>query len=766
MRSPVQLSPEQAEVVYSNENCLSVVASAGSGKTLVLVQRYLRHVLEEGVHPDRILTITFTRKAAAEMKARIVSGLRQAGAWEQAQIAETGPIQTIHSLCEQLLRERAFEARLDVKFEILSDSQSSRLQFEAIEEALAIADPSMSEAEDLVAKLAGKRSFGNPNSPYSRLRYSIQETLKQLRDAFSGDSMPTSTYLSAKSFQSQWTEALIQAQPQEIQNLLHEGSSLDWRENLQRAWKSSRSPTPNWLRHLPDPEDDRRCETETCGVTQFALEAWSLLQSRMEKLQQFDFSYLEDRTLRMLRQAKGLPSTISGRFEVLMIDEAQDLNPKQHELIAILGQNRRLTVGDDRQSIYGFRLADPELFRTAHKIGAKRLSRNFRSEPGILSFIDTVFADIWKQEYDRTQTSEPFDLDQIASEDFTGVEMWEMGREGPPSCGLYVRQLIDEGNQAGDICILTRNGAACQRIHEALSELGIASRIQGGAEKFYTRMEVRDLANTLRCLADPYNDFSLLATLRGPAVELSIESIVKLARNRPVIDALTEVDLGFGENEKIAEFRQWYDPIRSYADRVSAWEILSRILADTPFLAALTRRGNGARQIANVRKLLVLATRDADLSPLEFADQIRDIQELRHKEGDADEFSDASNAVRLMTIHKAKGLEFPIVILPETNQKLGGRSQEIIYDPELRMIASHFGGSQGLFYKFLAHRKKERDIAEELRVLYVAMTRAQKKLCIGLYPPSSGDTVSRRIRSLVGNLASDSIRARKPDQNS
>lgn len=115
---------EQQAVIDAPESAFTVIAAAGAGKTFVLVERYLRHVEDEGLGADQILTITFTKKAAAEMKSRIVGRLRTKGLFDQAQVAETGPIQTIHSFCERLLRENALEAGLDPQFEIMSEEQS------------------------------------------------------------------------------------------------------------------------------------------------------------------------------------------------------------------------------------------------------------------------------------------------------------------------------------------------------------------------------------------------------------------------------------------------------------------------------------------------------------------------------------------------------------------------------------------------------------------------------------------------------------------
>jgi ATP-dependent exoDNAse (exonuclease V) beta subunit len=469
----------------------------------------------------------------------------------------------------------------------------------------------------------------------------------------------------------------------------------------------------------------------------------------MEREQKFDFTALEDRALELIRSHR---ERYESRFDVVMVDEAQDLNPKQHQLLQILGSRRTLTVGDDRQAIYGFRLADPELFRAQYQRGALRLTKNYRSADGILDFIDHVFGSFWKEDYDPGKPPVPFDLEEVSKPEFDGVEIWEMGRDGVQKCATNVLELVQEGVLAQDICVLTRNGKTCQVIQEALGSVGLKGRVFGGSERFYTRMEVRDLANILRCLADPYDDFSLLATLRGPAVGLTMPAMFRLALCRPVLEKMDGVALDDEDAARLETFLIWFDPLRRYADRLSAWEVVSKVFAQTPFLRVLGERAGGLQQIANVRKLLSLAARDTHLGPVEFANRIRDIQALRHKEADADEYSDPSQAVQLMTIHKAKGLEFPVVVLPETRGKLGVSQDEIVFDPELRMVSAKFDSGASLFHKYLSYRKHEREVAEELRVLYVGMTRARERLCVGLYPPSQPDSLSKRVRNAIKGL--------------
>ena len=152
MKKKIELRPIQKEVVEAREPHLVVIAGAGAGKTSVLVQRYLRFV-REGIPPSNILSITFTRKAAAEMKKRIVDTLREEGLFEAAREAETGPIQTVHSFCERLLRENAIAAGLDPEFEILAEAAKAEAREEAIQGAMGD-PPDESSVRNLLHELA------------------------------------------------------------------------------------------------------------------------------------------------------------------------------------------------------------------------------------------------------------------------------------------------------------------------------------------------------------------------------------------------------------------------------------------------------------------------------------------------------------------------------------------------------------------------------------------------------------------------------------
>jgi ATP-dependent exoDNAse (exonuclease V) beta subunit len=483
----------------------------------------------------------------------------------------------------------------------------------------------------------------------------------------------------------------------------------------------------------------------------------------MEQRQILDFSGLEERAVRLLRRSETTCERLRRQIRIVMVDEAQDLNPLQYELLGLIGTGRELLVGDTQQSIYGFRQADVRHFSRRASSGASlRLSRNYRSQPGILSFVDFVFGNEWRGDYlPMSDTAAPMDLDGDVPRGFGGVEIWRQEAEDWDGVAEHVGELLAEGIAPKEIAVLVRDGGGAQRALAGLQGAGIPARVAGGSERFYTRLEVRDLANALRAIADPYDDFSVLACLRSPFVGLSLDSVMLLGRDSGVIERLESFEPPVERDaELIAEFLGWYRPLRGIADRLAAWEVLAELFAKTPLLTTLARRDRADQLLANVRKLLALAVNEPELGPLEFAERIREIQDLRHKEGDAPADEEDANVVTIMTVHKSKGLEFPVVVLPQTNKNLAAPPRDLVVEPRLGLVCPKFGRFPSLMYKYLADLRRTRDEAEELRVLYVALTRAQKRLCICTYPPKRDRTFSKIISDAIGSTPPAGIRVR------
>ena len=734
------LSPEQEAVVRSDESRLVVVASAGAGKTRVLVERYLRHVVEEGIGPEAILTITFTKKAAAEMKGRIVLALRERSLFDAAHAAETGPIQTIHSFCERLLRENALAAGLDPAYEILDEPASRRLVATCVREALASDLEEEPYAERLVAHLAGTPPPGNERgrSPYARLEEEVSRVLSELRGTAIPPLVWRQRYADPDALTRFWEETTIASLSPDTQATLANVEAPSLQERLYQAHRATGEKAP-WCSGKPDLATEADALEKACGLVQLACAAWWRLEREMTARQTLDFAELEVRAVKLLNKKPEVRERLAAQYRVAMIDESQDVNPQQDRLFNAMGIERTMIVGDAQQSIYGFRGADVDLFRSRTLEGAMPLTRNWRSEAGILRFVDRVFEPLWPEYLPMAPPAAPFRLDDAPSEGgFEGVEVWRHKAFDPNATAAYVRELMEEGVRPGDTAILVRSAAAAGRLKTGLDGEGVPARIAGGSERFYTRLEVRDLSNALRAVADPYDDYALLCALRSPVAGLSLDAVVHLAADGgSVVERLDADRLPFEEDRKrLGAFLEWFTPLRRVADRLPAGEALAEIFALSPFLVNMARREDGAQAIANARKLLALALSEPELSPGEYAERVWEIQEVRHKEGDAP--ADATeDVVTIMTIHKAKGLEFPVVVLPDTMQGFRGGTRDVQIDARLGMVTVKPGKVPPMAHRFVEETRAARDEAEGQRLLYVALTRARKRLCVCVYPPNS-----------------------------
>lgn len=731
--SGIELTEEQAAVVTASHAAFTVRAAAGAGKTRVLVQRYLRHVKEDGIRPDRILAITFTRKAAAEMKERIVGLLREEGRLWDAQVAETGPIQTIHGFCERVLRENALSAGIDPTFTILAEDDAKRLLRRAFEQAVESVkdEPFVAGALRLCAGKAGESSKkllrGRTRTVHAFLEESVEQILKSLRGADVSLEQLEATHADPTSLSVAWESAVLAAAPMAVQEAAAIAEGGSFLERLAAAYRGVERKVPGWIKNL----DTGECARQSCGIMRVALETWRRLEAAMEREQGFDFIELEARAVRLVTESAATRQRLQGHYAVVLVDEAQDLNPVQYRLIASLGLSTEMLVGDAQQSIYGFRLADVELFLArSEQTPCLRLSLNFRSEPGILRFVDRVFAHAWNGRY-HPMTQAEFAFEEQAPQ-YDGVELWETPTFDPPQTALWIHELIAEGESPGDIAVLVTGGSAAERISEALDRREVPNRIMGGTAQFYTRMVVRDVANALQALADPTDDAALLALLRSPIVGASLDAVVLLGGKRPVIEALAEFQSPVpGDQEAIARLMGWYAPLSLLADRLSAWEALGEVLRSSPFLERLAARRKG-QELANVRKLFAMAAAQPHIGLAEFARRIREVQVLGHREGDAPAIDEARDAVSIMTVHKAKGLEFPVVVLPDTFQSPSWRQNHIRLDARLGLtaIALDQDSTNCPYARWLDERRKQRESEESLRKLYVAMTRAKRRLCV------------------------------------
>lgn len=726
----IDLTPEQETVVECPHDRLVVSASAGAGKTRVLVERYLRAV-REGLSPDQILTITFTRKAAAEMRHRIVGSLRAEGREPEARAAETGPIQTLHSFCDRVLRENALAAGLDPDFGMLEEVEYERLVRSRIRAAMVEQSGRGGDAAELIAALAGREAY-----TWRGLEGEIAAAVRRVLDRLRGTGLRPEElgdrYESREAYRAYWRECYARSRLGGLAEAF-DPSAPDWGEQL-LARTLPRDAEVKALMGGPLLEEE---EAAACGLMQIVGPAWRGVEAEMDRLQAFDHAEIEARAVRLIEESEQVARRLRRQIGLVLVDEAQDLNPVQYRLLRALAIGREMWVGDDQQSIYAFRQADREIFvRETRETPTLRLSKNHRSRAGILHFIDRLFADLWD---DRPPMAA--DAREIAD-----VELWDAGNVDKPDRAFAevagaVKALLSDGVLPGEVAILVRTSMYGERLSEALAVQGVPVRHQGGSRRFYARLEVRDVANALRAISDPGDDFALLCLLRGPMVGLSLDSVVLLARAARaaredggdevgLIDALASFEPPTEEDQAaLAEFSRWFGPLRRHGERLPAWEVIGELLRETPFLERLARREKGLDAIANVRKLLGLAAQAPLLASGEFADLVHEVREIEHREEDP-ELSDDDPRVTVMTIHKSKGLEFPVVVLPQTHSGRRGAKVKVFADAATGVVGTSLRADHAPIAKWLSRVESERTREEDLRLLYVAMTRARHRLCV------------------------------------
>jgi len=748
---PKPPNEEQLAIIKHPGQRIRVSAAAGAGKTSTLVQRYLEHVLVHGLSPESILTITFTRKAAAEMKGRIVRRLRHEGMEGHAREAESGPIQTIHSFCESLLRENAIQAGLDPEFEILAEAEVSRWLDEAILSVFTDWDDEDHDTEAFLREVSGRRSYGSGALAYESLKSPIREVLRKFRSSSVDRALLRDQYGNAETVVQHWREAFLGTLPDELARRL---DFSDWKPDyVKAAFKEFGRKPPRPFLGGRNEEHELESAVLSAGLVKLSLRTWSLLEDRMLREQKLDFAALEVRAVNCVEKSPEVRERLQRKFRVALVDEAQDVNPLQDRLIQATDLEHELTVGDGQQSIYGFRQADVDHFNQRLEMGDHlKLSMNYRSHESILLFVDQVFGGLWGEDYRPMKAAKQFDLDEVDRPEFYGVELWEQKLKDVDLTANYIAEMVQEGEKPGDIVVLVRTSAFGAEVQTALERCGQRAAIVGESDRYYSRMEIRDLSNCLTALSNPCDDLALLCVLHSPLAGLGFDSVAQIAKVKPV-----SAQLGSTNRENpvdqmlLAEFNRWFLPLAECADKLPAWEVLSTILAKSPYLHNLAERPRGRQEVANVRKLLTIAIDAPHMGPRDFAEYIREIRELRHRESEGSIDREHESKIRIMNIHKAKGLEFPVVVVPQTFDPLFKQRQEVEIDSRLGMVSAVYRRSAKVpYHEWLAERRQQREAEEELRVLYVAMTRAQRRLCVVAGPSITKDCLAKRIAGTLG----------------
>ncbi|MDH5280443.1 MAG: UvrD-helicase domain-containing protein, partial [Thermoleophilia bacterium] len=516
--------------------------------------------------------------------------------------------------------------------------------------------------------------------------------------------------------------------------------------------------------------EQARRAAERAGLEELAAHDRDLLQELLERFAReyagakqresaVDFEDLQLAARDLLRDHSEIRDAMQLRFRLLMVDEFQDTNRLQCELIELVAHPEMtdvFTVGDEFQSIYGFRHADVDVFRErrAEASNLLALRSNYRSRPQVLAAVNFLFAGAFGEEYQPLAASAEF-ADPVfghpvellvtdkASYRDTG-EHWRTGEARAISA--RVRELVDMGAATpGEIVVLFAAGTDAERYEEALRLEGLPTYRATG-RGYFGQQQVADLLGYLRLIHNRYDDVALTTVLASPFVGVSNDTLVLLRRNatrRPLFTALERgvpEKLAAADERLLRAFLQRYERLVRASTRIGLEALCDRIISDHDYDLAVLARWDGSRRFANLMKLGRLARdyeaiRGADVAG--FVRFVREQEALGAKELEAVAEEEGAGAVRLLTIHGAKGLEFKVVIVADAGRDVGGPrgADEIVALSDgrfgFRMVHPTRGERKPVFdYDDVRDAEKERDRAERLRLYYVAMTRAIDRLIV------------------------------------
>ncbi len=807
----LQLNAEQRAVVEGPRGVF-VSAAAGSGKTRVLTARFVAAVLGERSDTpaamDEVLTVTFTEKAAGEIAERVRGALLLEGRPALARQSDDAWISTIHGLCSRILRRHAFDAHLDPRFTVCTEVEAAVLSEQALDEVareLMASDP---ELERLVVDLGATAVSTIVRSAYDHVRSLGHHTWSLV--------LPEPARAAAFSGVIRQLDAII-AQlrrllptPTVDGNVEALGSVVDALAPLEAGATVARAELAlealGMLKLARRGSADAKELAEaglTVAATARELAAGvavapvagalrSLLvafERRFGALKDargmLDFEDLQIRTAELLEVRPDIAATYHARFAEVMIDEFQDTNALQMRIIRVLGRGDVLTVGDDKQSIYRFRNADVEVFRRrAAEVPEKRqLRANYRSHPQVLSFVNSLFGtpEFFAEDFMRLDAlgapaagGWPDDAPRVRllAVDTGDLRARDARLAEAAVLALHLRDLHEQGVPQRDMVVLLRamQGRA-ETYAAALRDQGLDVYVASGGA-YFDRPEVGDVLALLRVLDNPRDDEALLRVLAGRLTGLSDSSLAVLGaaahrerlwplvsgeRLREPLDAPDEALLT-RTVDVIARLRQRRGRARVAELVHEACELLDYDL--TLFASG----PDGARAWANVLKIARLADEFEQADPGDlaaFLDHVR-AQQAHGQDTPATVVAEDVEAIRIMSVHSAKGLEFPVVAVADLGSHRGYQAPDALLartDPpvlalRLPKALSPTGASECTpEHRAVAEAERSADEDEAKRLFYVACTRAQRALvlCGGakLAKDPEGPAMLDRVRRVL-----------------
>lgn len=801
-------TPEQALAINTIKSNVSLLAGAGSGKTYVLMKRFVQILRADlSVNPTNIVAITFTRKAADEIKGRVRQAVSECVEqaqtdlerlrWqEHLQKVESAPISTIHSLCSRILRDNPVETQLDPEFTILEDFEAQDFFKETLQQYLRknIKDNAalrrlvqtygvnsfVNQVTALGDKLSELVREDNLAEPYLKAKEELPTLQQKLfaavrevieaREALGAKTKGRQTLTEAAGLLDEMQKQLLAPEP--------DCSLLDASGVVKVSGKALAAELTN-LKNLRQELNHVILNAKGCDLVQDWLavlqEFYACLSARKQENNVLFNDDLDLLAIEHLQKNEALRQKYQERYKYIMVDEFQDTNERQRQLIYLLcgnkldGKNNLFIVGDVKQSIYRFRHADVSVFNKVKEDIAQNagqnlgMKTNFRSTQSIVESCNTAFCqlmDLPKEEiclehHEGANTGGAkiclLQVPYKSKDDDLGAkeDKWQKEAE---AIAAYLQQELPkvepQFRPGASKAILLRAMTHCEILRQTLQGYGINCVVVKG-KGFYEQQEVLDILNLMAALHNRYASLELAGALRSNYFGLDDATLTQLfwqtENDKPLWDVLQAVGSGElqlnlpPEQQALAmHAAERLRSMRQAAALMALPELFAQLWDELKPEFVLSQQENGPSKLANVKKLRRLAQQYCQTKQASLAEWLQNVKDLRASSSKEPAATvQADDALQIMTIHNSKGLEFDLVILPQLDKSVKGDTVSIKYLPGKE-------GEQGLLgikvpdkemqlqnsgvYELAKARDSELEEEESRRLLYVAMTRAQKQL--------------------------------------
>ncbi|WP_455999890.1 UvrD-helicase domain-containing protein [Phascolarctobacterium succinatutens] len=801
-------TPEQATAINMIKSNVSLLAGAGSGKTYVLMKRFVQILRSDlSVNPTNIVAITFTRKAAAEIKGRVRQAVSECVEqaqtdlermrWqEHLQKVESAPISTIHGLCSRILKDNPVETQLDPDFTILEDFEAQDFFQETLQQFLR-KNIKEDEAVRRLVQTYGVTSFVNQVTslgdklselvqdkdlalPYIKAKEQLPDLQQKLfaavrevieaREALGAKTKGRQTLAEAAGHLAELEQQILAPEP--------DCSLLDALGIAKVSGKALAAELDN-LKSLRQELNNVILNAKGCALVQDWLTVlqkfYACLSARKQENNVLFSDDLDLLAIEYLQKNEELRKKYQERYKYIMVDEFQDTNERQRQLIYLLcgnkldSTNNLFIVGDVKQSIYRFRHADVSVFTKVKEDIAQNagqnlgMKTNFRSTQSIVETCNTAFCqlmDLPKEEiclehHEGANTGGAkvclLQVPYKSKDDDLGAkeDKWQKEAE---AIAAYLQQELPKVEPqlrpGASKAILLRAMTHCEILRQTLQGYGINCVVVKG-KGFYEQQEVLDILNLLAALHNRYASLELAGALRSNYFGLDDATLTQLfwqtENDKPLWDVLQAVGSGElqlklqPEQQALAmHAAERLHSLRQAAALMALPELFAQLWDELKPEFVLSQQENGPSKLANVKKLRRLAQQYCQTKQASLAEWLQNVKDLRASSSKEPAATvQADDALQIMTIHNSKGLEFDLVILPQLDKSVKGDTASIKYLPGKE-------GEQGLLgikvpdkemqlqnsgvYELAKERDKVLEEEEARRLLYVAMTRAQKQL--------------------------------------